>query len=79
MFDIDWNGNEAAKETKHPLQRGNTRGWRDGSAVRTTCCSGKGPRTPVPVDQTPSPDLCRHQACVWYRYIHISRAPIHMK
>lgn len=62
------------------------RGWSlDGSEVKTTCCSCRGPRfssqhphggskpsvTPVLQNLVPSSDLFKHQAGSWCIYTHV--------
>lgn len=67
--------------------------WRGGSVVKTTSCSSRGPRfdsqhshrssqhsrPPDPENPTPSPDLFRDHAWVWYKDIHEGRTLIHIK
>lgn len=35
--------------------------------------------TPVLETMKPSPDLCGHQACMWYTYIHASKIYTYIK
>lgn len=69
------------------MDKAQTGSWKDGSTVKSTCCSFRVPVfisqhphgasqpsvTPVSGDPIPSSDFHRHQACVWHIYIHGSR------
>lgn len=60
------------------------RGWRDGSAINSTCHSYREPRfdsqhshgdpqpSLIPISETPKPssDFHGHQVHMWYTYIH---------
>lgn len=78
----------------HILKRSRL-GWRDGSWVKRTAYSSRGPGinsqylwsgsqlsiAPGPGDPAPSPGLQGHQACMWFTDIHTHRqnTQAHMK
>ena len=69
------------------------RDWRDGSGVKSTGCSYRGPRfnslhphggsqpsiTPVPGDPMPSSNLQGHQAHMWQTYTYRQNIHTHTK